>query len=241
MKIAICDDKIEICRQIKEFIERLEAGCRIVLYASGEELLAAADSFDIIFLDIQMGGMDGIAVAREIRRRNVDAVLIFITGIREAVFKAFDVSAFHYLLKPVNEEKFEEVFWRAEAAIRRRRGQAPLVVRTGGRSLSLERRDILYLESRGRKVEIHRKGQPQEIIEIYANMDELERQLGEDFYRCHRGYLVNLAYVREYDRESIGLKNGEIVWLARRKYEEFVKAYMHYLRRRRGWDENGDR
>ena len=209
MKIAICDDKIEICRQIKEFIERLEAGCRIVLYASGEELLAAADSFDIIFLDIQMGGMDGIAVAREIRRRNVDAVLIFITGIREAVFKAFDVSAFHYLLKPVNEEKFEEVFWRAEAAIRRRRGQAPLVVRTGGRSLSLERRDILYLESRGRKVEIHRKGQP--------------------------------AYVREYDRESIGLKNGEIVWLARRKYEEFVKAYMHYLRRRRGWDENGDR
>ncbi len=149
MKIAICDDEIEICRQIKEFIERLEAGCPIALYASGEELLAAADSFDIIFLDIQMGGMDGIAAAREIRRRNADVVLIFITGIREAVFEAFDVSAFHYLLKPVNEEKFGEVFRRAEAAVRRRRGQAPLVVRTGGRSLALDRRDILYLESRG--------------------------------------------------------------------------------------------
>ncbi len=234
MKIAICDDEIEIGEQIKDLIRSQKTDCRIELYSSGEELLASEVVFDIIFLDIQMEGMDGLSTARQLRRKT-DALLIFITGIREAVFDAFDVSAFHYLLKPVDQEKFGEVFRRAAEVYRAGR-QEPLVIRTGGRSLTLERKDILYLESRGRKAEIHRKADPAEIIEIYANMDVLEEQLGEDFYRCHRGYLVNLAYIRDYDRESIGLRNGEIICLSRRKYDEFVKAYMHYLRRKRGWE-----
>ncbi len=234
MKIAICDDEIEIGEQIKDLIRSQKTDCRIEFYSSGEELLASEVVFDIIFLDIQMEGMDGLSTARQLRRKT-DALLIFITGIREAVFDAFDVSAFHYLLKPVDQEKFGEVFRRAVEVYRAGR-QEPLVIRTGGRSLTLERKDILYLESRGRKVEIHRKADPAEIIEIYANMDVLEEQLGEDFYRCHRGYLVNLAYIRDYDRESIGLRNGEIICLSRRKYDEFVKAYMHYLRRKRGWE-----
>ena len=234
MKKAICDDEIEIGEQIKDLIRSQKTDCRIEFYSSGEELLASEVVFDIIFLDIQMEGMDGLSTARQLRRKT-DALLIFITGIREAVFDAFDVSAFHYLLKPVDQEKFGEVFRRAVEVYRAGR-QEPLVIRTGGRSLTLERKDILYLESRGRKVEIHRKADPAEIIEIYANMDVLEEQLGEDFYRCHRGYLVNLAYIRDYDRESIGLRNGEIICLSRRKYDEFVKAYMHYLRRKRGWE-----
>lgn len=234
MKIAICDDEIEIGEQIKDLIRSQKTDCRIEFYSSGEELLASEVVFDIIFLDIQMEGMDGLSTARQLRRKT-DALLIFITGIREAVFDAFDVSAFHYLLKPVDQEKFGEVFRRAVEVYQAGR-QEPLVIRTGGRSLTLERKDILYLESRGRKAEIHRKADPAEIIEIYANMDVLEEQLGEDFYRCHRGYLVNLAYIRDYDRESIGLRNGEIICLSRRKYDEFVKAYMHYLRRKRGWE-----
>lgn len=234
MKIAICDDEIETGQQIEAFIRQRNEDCHIELYVSGEALLAAEVSFDLIFLDIQMEGMDGISVARELRRRESDAVLIFITGIREAVFDAFDVSAFHYLLKPVEEEKFGKVYRRAEAEIRRRKGQGPVVIQVRGRSLALERRDILYLESRGRKAEIHLKG---DVIEIYAAIEGLTEQLGEDFFRCHRGYLVNLAHIREYDRESIGLKNGETIYLSRRKYEEFVKAYMHYLRRKRGWND----
>ena len=230
MKIAICDDEIEIGEQIKDFIRQQKENCRVELYGSGEELLAAEVPFDMIFLDIQMGGMDGISTARELRRRNADAVLIFITGIREAVFDAFDVAAFHYLLKPVNERKFAEVFRRA-TEVCRRRGQEPLIIRTGGKSLTLERKDILYLESRGRKAEIHRKANPAEIIEIYANMDALEEQLGEDFYRCHRGYLVNLAYVSGYGNGVVRLQNGEMVYLAREKYSAFVRTYTEYLRR----------
>ena len=75
-----------------------------------------------------------------------------------------------------------------------------------------------------------------ETIEAYASMNELERQLGGSFFRCHRGYLVNLAYVAEYNGQSIILNNGECVYLAKERYGEFVKIYMRYLRNEVGAD-----
>ena len=86
----------------------------------------------------------------------------------------------------------------------------------------------MYIESRGKKVEIH-TARDEESIEIYAAMDELEGQLGEGFYRCHRAYIVNMAYITEYGGDSILLTNGDKVYLAKRKYGDFVKAYMWHL------------
>ena len=80
----------------------------------------------------------------------------------------------------------------------------------------------------GGRVEIHTKGAAQ-AIEIYAAMDELEGQLGENFYRCHRAYIVNMDCITEYDGESITLTNGDRVYLTKKKYGEFVKAYMWHL------------
>ena len=100
-----------------------------------------------------MEGMGGIEAARTLRQSGVDAVVIFITGIREYVFEAFDVSAFHYLLKPTEEQKFMEVLGRAEEEVGKRKGQ---------------------------KVEVHTTDM-EDIIESYATMDELEGQLGVAF------------------------------------------------------------
>ena len=232
MNIAICDDEKAIREQIKELIEK--TGLCPELFETGDGLLAAGKQFDIVFLDIQMEGTDGIETAKKLRERSAlkgaeDTILIFITAIREYVFEAFDVAAFHYLLKPIEEDKFREVFRRAERELEKRKKQQreTVFVKTRNRSFTLEKDSILYIESRGKKVEIHTKG---ETIEAYASMNELEAQLGEGFYRCHRGYLVNMAYVAEYDRKSVTLNNGEYVYLAKEKYGEFVKAYMRYLR-----------
>ncbi len=92
-------------------------------FATGEGLLAAGTGFDIIFLDIQMDGMGGIEAARTLRQSGVDAVVIFITGIKEYVFEAFDVSAFHYLLKPIEEQKFMEALGRAAEEAGKRKGR----------------------------------------------------------------------------------------------------------------------
>ena len=176
-----------------------------------------------------MEGTDGIETAKRLRQRDEDTILIFITGIREYVFEAFDVAAFHYLLKPIEVDKFREVFRRAGRELEKRKSKRreTVFIKTRNRSFSLEKDSILYIESRGKKVEIHTTG---ETIEAYASMNEMEGQLGGGFFRCHRGYLVNMAYVAEYDSGSITLNNEECVYLSKEKYGEFVKAYMRYLR-----------
>ena len=238
LNIAICDDEEIIREQIKELTEKEKSGLCMELYETGDALLASRKQFDIVFLDIQMEGTDGIETAKRLRQHSAlkgaeDTILIFITGIREYVFEAFDVAAFHYLLKPIEEEKFREVFHRAERELEKSKRRETVFIKTRNRSFSLEKDSILYIESRGKKVEIHTTG---ETIEAYASMNEMEGQLGGGFFRCHRGYLVNMAYVAEYDSGSITLNNGECVYLAKEKYGEFVKAYMRYLRNGVGAD-----
>ncbi len=226
MRIAIVDDEKIICEQIKDFIQKEHGDCQIDSYFSGQTFLEAGKRFDLVFLDIQMEGMDGMDTARALRKTQPEAVLIFVTGSKEYVFEAFDVSAFHYLLKPLEETKFKEVLARALLESQRCKTgrQERLFIRT--KNLTIDQKDILYIESRGKKVDIHTL---KETFSIYGAMNELETQLSKSFYRCHRGYLVNMAYITEYGADSITLTGGARVYLTKKKHGEFVKAYMWYL------------
>ena len=230
MKVAICDDEKEICAQLKRMVMQQKEDSQVYLFPSGSRLLESRQRFDIILMDIQMGGKSGIETAKALRMKDEKAVIIFVTALKEYVFDAFDVAAFHYLLKPVSEEKFRKVFEGAcrEAEKRQHEDGEQIFFRTKSRSFTLQKKDILYVESRGRKVDIHTL---KECVTVYATMAGLEEQLGERFYRCHRGYLINLAYVTEYETDRILLENGEAVFLAREKYGEFVKCYMRFLKR----------
>ena len=224
MEIAVVDDEKTIKEHICTLIEEQQPDSHIEAYATGEELLVSGKRFDIVFLDIRMEGMNGIEVARNLRKQQGDTILIFITGIKDYVFDALDLYAFQYLLKPVDEGKFAEVLKRAVREAARKKERRVLFIKS--RNLTLDQSEILYIESRAKKVEIHTERQN---IEIYAAMDELEGQLGEEFYRCHRAYIVNMDRITEYDSESITLTNGDRVYLTKKKYGEFVKAYMWHL------------
>ena len=229
IRIAIVDDEKVIREHIKKLIEKKQTDCEIDTYGTGEDLLKADSVYDIIFLDIQMNGMNGIDTARALRQKADNTVLIFITGVKEYVFDAFDVAAFHYLIKPIEELKFYEVYDRAVLEVGKRKQQAngQLFVKTRNRNATFNQSDILYIESRAKKVEIHTKS---DILEAYAAIGELEKQLVGSFYRCHRGYLVNMAFITEYGYDSITLHNGETIILSKDKYSEFVKVYMRYLK-----------
>lgn len=229
MEVAIVDDERVIREQIRELAEKYDPDANVKSYETGEELLAEGKKYDVVFLDIQMEGLNGIDTARALRKKQEDTVLIFITGVKEYVFEAFDVSAFHYLLKPVEEKKFAEVFERAKKKVKKekKQRQEPLFIKTRNRSFTINKDNILYIENRGKKVEIHIGN---EVIETYAAMKELEKQLSGNFYRCHRGYLVNMAHISEYKNDSISLNNGEKVIMAKERYNEFLKEYMRYLR-----------
>ncbi|MDE7022269.1 MAG: LytTR family DNA-binding domain-containing protein [Lachnospiraceae bacterium] len=234
MKIAICDDESRGREGIKDILKEAFPEIEIREFSSGQKLEEAAETEylpDIILMDIAVNGadgMDGMETARKLRKLSPETILIFVTSVREQVFQAFDVGAFHYLLKPVEKEKLISVVARAIAEVEKTNAKPKyMLVKVPGGYRRLNMADILYAESDGRKVILHLK---QENLEFYEKMEELEQRLGEGFYRCHRGYLVSLSEIMEYDKANIRMSNGETVYLAKRKYSEFVQAYGKYLR-----------
>ena len=109
MRIAICDDEVSMVQILEEKIKKLLPDAVIDKYLSGDELIASGSKPDILFLDIQMPGMDGMETAKVLRQDNENMILIFVTAAEEYVFQAFDVGAFHYLVKPFSDENFKYV------------------------------------------------------------------------------------------------------------------------------------
>lgn len=239
MTIAICDDEKEIRELLKNKIEICYPEAHIVLFGTGKELLASGEKADLLFLDIQMPGVNGMETARELRKTNQKMILIFVTAWEEYVFEAFDVDAFHYLVKPFTDEKFYNVLQKAvrqyrEGCRSRQTGTSGeedrfLFIKARGMSTKVFLKDIIYAEVFNRKIVLHtRQGE----IEYYGKLSALEEQLGEDFFRTHRAYLVHFKYVVKYDAASIVLEQGSVL-MAKSRYAAFVKQYLRYNQRAR--------
>ena len=230
IEIAVCDDEEIIIERIADLIKKQNMGCHIESFQAGNELLSAKRRFDLIFLDIQMDGINGMETAKAVREYDRKAVIIFVTAVKEYVFDAFDVGAFHYILKPIQEQKFTEVFENAVREIQERQIQKEtpaLFLKTKNKSYTFNQSEVIFIESKNRKAVIHTT---KTTLEVYAVMKKLQQELGNSFYRCHRGYLVNMEHITEYSSDMIEMDNGERVYLAKEKYQEFVKVYMRYLR-----------
>ena len=239
IRIAICDDEANIRSYLSSLIGVQSCPCEIVEYASAGDCLADHREIDLLFLDIELApsgsGLDGMALARKIRERatGTQPVIIFVTGYERYVFDAFDVGAFQYLLKPVDEEKFAQVFSRAVAQIgtaREKPGRV-LTLQSANTSKTVPLDSIYYIESSNHKVELHLKDGE---FACYAKIGDLELELQDQFFRIHKGYLVNLSYVAGYSKTEVTLTNGEKLLLSKYKYQDFVKAYLRFLKRGAG-------
>ena len=200
MQIAICDDEVSMVQILEKKIKKLLPDAVIDKYLSGDELIASGSKPDILFLDIQMPGMDGMETAKVLRQDNENMILIFVTAAEEYVFQAFDVGAFHYLVKPFSDEKLKEVVTKAVHNIKRssrlEKDEKYIMVQTAGSHIKIFLRDIVYAEVYNRKVIIHTRSTD---IEYYGKLQELSDMAGTDFFRTHRAYLVHFKYVEKYD------------------------------------------
>lgn len=234
IKIAVCDDEQNMITYLSTRIKDQYPECDIAEYTSGEDILADGKEYDLVFLDIEMkseeSGMDGMSLAKKIRKtwQYVEPLIIFVTGHEEYVYEAFDVGAFHYLVKPVEEERFQEVLKKALTKIEeeKARKKKALTIQYAGTSKVIPLESIYYIESAGHKVILHGKtGQ----LEYYAKIGDLEKELMGQFSRIHKGYLINLSYVDEYSRTEVKLTESSSLLISKYKYRDFVKAYLRFI------------
>lgn len=227
MRIAICDD----AQEDRDYVSRLtedwaaQAGhqAEITTFPSAESFLfryAQDKSWDILLLDIEMGMMDGVSMAKRVRKDNEAVQIIFVTGYSDYIAEGYEVSALHYLMKPVSRERLFAVLDRA--AERRKREERCLNLELSGEMVRIPFYDIRYLDVHQNYVTVHAKPD----YTVKRSLNEFEKELDDRFFRAGRSLILNLKYIRSATRTEVRLSDGTVLPLPRGAYEPLNRAII---------------
>lgn len=227
-KVAICDDSDADRRYIMDMVRSWAsaAGHEVQIdgFPSAESFLfryAGESDYDILLLDIEMGTMDGVTMAKELRKSNDTVQIIFITGYSDYISEGYEVAALHYLMKPVNEEKLCLVLDRAAEKLAK--NERVLNFEVSGEMVRVPIYQIRYADVLGNYVTVH----AQTDVTVKMTLGELEKQLDERFYRVGRSALVNLTQISRVTRAEIRLNDGTAIPLPRGAYEGVNRAIIN--------------
>lgn len=228
-RIAICDDEQNQIEYITSIVTSWSNhkghSCEIRTFASAEAFLFEYEedkAYDILLLDVEMKNMNGIELAKRIRKDNNRAEIIFITSHFEFVGEGYEVDALHYLIKPISVEKLTQVL--TKAAEKLSVEPPSVVISCEGETVKLYESDILYVESFLHYIVIHTKDNEYKIKE---NISVFENNVSDVFYRIHRSYLVSLKYITRISRTSVNIGNTELP-LSRGKYDNINRAFIEH-------------
>lgn len=231
IKIAVCDDEAAMCRQIgqmtAQILTRWDEPFTIDCYQDPRSLLAEADLLDLLFLDIQMPGLDGVDLAKKLREQENPCAIIFVTILRDCMLDAFEVEAVDYLCKPVDKDRLERALGRVlKHQKEKNASEKSLFIQTKGWSRSVKICDIYYCEVINRKIYLHTKDG---VVGYYGKLKEVAAQLDGHLIKCHRSYLVNPRYLQEYKNGRITLENGEDLPVSRYYQQALLEGIRQYL------------
>lgn len=225
--VAICDDAAADRDYLQALVKRWAAdrGHRVelTLYPSAESFLfryAEDKDVQILLLDIEMGPMDGVSLARTLRKENDAVQIVFITGYLDYIADGYEVEALHYLMKPVKEEKLFAVLDRAVEKLHS--NQRTLLLELPGEVVRLPVYQIRSAEVQGNYVIIHAKTD----CTVKMTLSELEAQLDDNFFRLGRSALVNLGCVARVSKTAVTLNDGTVLPLPRGAYERINRAII---------------
>ena len=179
-------------------------------------------NFDLLLLDVEMGGMDGVTMAKRVRAENTAVQIVFITGYTDYIAEGYDVAALHYLVKPVHEEKLFEVLDRAAAKIRS--DSRALTLECGGETVRVPLYEIRYLDVEKNYTTVHAKRD----YTVKKTLGALSDELDERFFRIGRAAIVNLSYIRRVTKTDAILSDGAAIQLPRGAYEALNRAIIAY-------------
>lgn len=229
--VGICDDDPLYIAELAELITETEYSDNIKIkkYFSANDLLKDAGTeteLDILFMDIQLGDVNGIDIAREVKKLNKFVVLIYVTAFDEYVYKVFETEPIGFLVKPAKLKDVESHLKRAFDKIDKRE---VINLQSHKKVYKIELRDIMYFKSEGRKIcAVTRKG---ECIECYDKLDMFEDQLKkyDQFIRTHKSYIVNFEYVDIYEGDRVTMSNKEVIEISRPYRNEIRNRYMKLM------------
>jgi len=238
LHIAICDDvKAEIeylTNLVQDWAASRKVSAMISAYDSAEAFLFSYEvdkSCDILLLDIQMKKIDGVTLAKQLRTSGEKMQIVFITGLPDFIAEGYEVSALHYLMKPVSVLKLAAVLDKALSIMDK--NKASTLIETTSGLVRFFLQDIQYAEAFAHTTVIQTaKGS----FEAKISIGKLEELLGDDFYLVHRSFLVSLRYIRQITKTDVIMDDGKLIPLSRRRYDAVNKAFIRYFKGAEQWE-----
>lgn len=231
MRILICDDDSLIIDQIQKYIknyfDKTNAKCpELVSFSDGESLLADKGDKDIVFLDIEMPGMNGIYVGNELKKANENVIIFIVTSYSEYLDEAMRFHVFRYLSKPLEKQRFFRNFRDALELYHNLSAKVPIETKQGVHTIPAT--SIIAVEAIGRKVIVHTTSQD---FESVHNMQYWLELLPKNcFFQTHRSFIINFEHVSDFDHTLVHMQDNQFhAYLTKRKYSAFKDAYLLYL------------
>lgn len=227
MRIVICDDSPEDVQFVQRIVNSW-AQCNSLevqteTFSSAESYLfhyAEEKNADILLLDIEMGDMDGVTMAKRIRQDNQAVQIVFITGYSDYIAEGYEVEALHYLMKPVKQEKLFAVLDRALE--KRKQNERCLNLELSGEMVRIPFYEIRYLDVLKNYVTVHAK----QDYTVKRSLGEFEKELDDRFFRVGRAQILNLKFIRRVTKADVHLSDGTILPLPRGAYEPLNRAII---------------
>lgn len=236
--IAVCDDESSFRQSFQEYISNYlksnGISYQIDAFCSGEEFLAlgaAMTKYTVLFLDINMGGMNGVATAKKIRSISKEIFIVFVTAYFDYTLEGYKVDAIRYLIKDGNHDNFQNTVNECMNSIIEKMNyvivKKKFGFREGIKEISLEK--IIYIESNLHKLSFHVMEEELKIYTLYETLDEVEKKLeGNTFIRIHQSYLANLKYIKNILRYKAILYDGTELIIPKARYMGIKEAFIAY-------------
>ena len=228
-RVAIVDDSETDAQFVRDLLidwsENRQLGIQAQIFSSAESFLfryAEDKDWDILLLDIEMGSMDGVTMAKRVRRDNEAVQIVFITGYSDYISEGYEVAALHYLMKPVSREKLLTVLDRAIEKCRQQ--ERCLILESAGELVRIPFYDIRYLDVRQNYVTVHAKDDHT----VKRTLGDFEKELDSRFCRVGRSMIVNLSFIQRVTKTEVRLSDGTVLPLPRGAYEPLNRAIIQH-------------
>lgn len=230
-EIFVCDDDINITEFLKFFImKHFGDEYKVVTMNRCQELIGMIEMNervpDILIMDINLKDGNGIETVKHLQKLHPKLKVIYLTGIINYATAIFETNPAYFLVKPINENNLSDAITKVSKEIEFDKSDS-IVVKTNGSEIILYRREIMYVESQGRKLVLYMANGKKS--EIYEKMDVIQEHLGASFIRSHKSFLINMKYITERTNKEFYLSDGKVLPISKPNLKDAKIKFISYL------------